>query len=304
MNTKTSMLKLKGYISFIALVLVIISSLFVFYFINLTNTNALGVDVKHSLDRSTKGASACVNEEMLAKGFFKIDGDKAKGIFETLINKNLATEDKIQLTPIKQNNGVNYVYQYQGYEELTKNQSKLDETPRITFFVFNAENDIVSNQSEDVADFLAFIKSSLEQVQITNTDAEEKIKDGIFSELAGKKMNGESTGVEGKVTDTRSFVLAVAEIPVSTFNGSVGTMYRFSTARLNSRINTVQENTTVVKTGLLGRYHEYAIEKSGTVFLSPSQIDDKLAERIDKTVNLWVDNVLIIDKWREQSTTA
>ena len=348
MQIKTPGSRTKGYVSFIALVLAIISSLFVFYFINLTNTNAIGVDVKHSLDRSTKAASACVDEETLSKGFFKIDPEKAKEMFEKLINMNLSTEDKIKLVPIKQHKGIDYVFQYNGYEDLKTKQSKLDKTPKITFFVFNAENDIVSDREEEVEAFISFIKSSLEQVQVGKSEVDGKIKDGIFSELTGKTMSGASTGVKGKVTDTRSFVLAIAEIPVNTFNGSLTTMYRFSTSRLNSKVDTVQENTNIVKTGLLGRYYEHAIEEVDGVLLPPSQTGKLLAERIDKTVNfdwgtyaphpnvpsdgftvewlglvcapasgtitfratsdegtqLWVDNVLIIDKWRQQTATS
>ena len=234
----------KGYISFIALILVIIASLFIFYFINMRNTNAIGVDVKHSLDRSTKGASAMVDEELLSKGFFKIDADKAKETFETLINENLFTENKIKLTPIEQYNGKNYyIYQYDGYEDLTTKQSKLDKTPKITFFVFNAENEIVSNRPEDVEEYIDDIKDALQSVEITDNagmgkeDMNTKIRDTIFSELTGKKIDGSLTNIEEpKVKDTRSFVLAVAEIPTNTFNGRLGAIYRFSTSRLNSKI--------------------------------------------------------------------
>lgn len=232
-------IKEKGFVSFIALVLIIISSLFVFYFIYLTNTNAIGVDVKHSLDRSTKGATATVDEDMRFVGYLKIDADKAKEIFEELINKNLATENKIKLTPIKQHNGKNYVYQYSGFEDLETKESKLDKTPKITLFVFNYEGYEISDDPEDINNFVSFIKNSLEQVSITNSDMDDEIKNGIFAELTGKLLNGSPTRIEGKITDTRSFVLAVAEIPINTFNGRETTMYRFSTARLNSKENQV-----------------------------------------------------------------
>lgn len=348
-------IKSKGYISFIALILIIIASLFIFYFINMKNTNAIGVDVKHSLDRSTKGASAVVDEELLSKGFFKIDADKSVEIFETLINDNLNTEEKIKLTPIKQYSGKNYIYQYNGYEDLTSKKSKLDKTPKITYFVFNADNEVVSNKNEDVQDYIAYIKTALQSVRITDNvgmdkeDMDTKIKDTIFSELTGKKMDGSPANIEEpKVKDTRSFVLAVAEIPTNTFNGSLGSIYRFSTSRLNSKIDTVQENTSKVTHGLKGEYYEHTIKEVDGTLIPPTEKGKKLAERIDKTVDfdwgnyephpnvpadgftvewtglvkapasgtitfqttsddgvrLWVDNTLIIDKWRQQSATS
>lgn len=277
----------KGYISFIALILVMIASLFIFYFINMRNTNAIGIDVKHSLDRSTKGASAMVDEELLSKGFFKIDADKSKETFETLINENLFTENKIKLTPIEQYNGKNYIYQYNGYEDLTTKQSKLDKTPKITYFVFNAENEIVSNRPEDVEDYVAYIKNALQSVRITdNAGMDKEIKDTIFSELTGKNMDGIPTNIEEpKVKDTRSFVLAVAEIPTNTFSGRLGAIYRFSTSRLNSKIDTVQENSSRVIHGLRGEYYEHTIEKVNGTPVPPTNRGRKLAERIDKTIN-------------------
>jgi len=341
-------IKSKGYISFIALILIMIASLFVFYFINMTNTNAIGVDVKHSLDRSTKGASAMVDEELLPKGFFKIDAEKSKETFETLVNQNLVTEGKVKLIPIKQYNGKDYIYKYNGYEDLTSKKSKLDKTPKITYFVFNADNKVVSNKNEDVKDYIAYIKTALQSVRLTdNGNTDKEIKNTIFAELTGKNMDGISKNIKPKIADTRSFVLAVAEIPTNTFNGKLKAMYRFSTSRLNSKIDTAQENTSKAINGLRGEYYEHTIEEVNGIPVPPTSKGRKLAERIDKTINfdwgtygphpnvpadgftvewtglvkapatgtitfettsddgarLWIDNTLIIDKWKQQSST-
>ncbi|QUH21978.1 PA14 domain-containing protein [Alkaliphilus sp. B6464] len=280
-------IKRKGLISFIALIMIILSSLFVFYFMNMNDTHSLGLHVKHGLDRSTKASSVVVNEDVLAEGSFKIDEDKSKEIFEKLINVNLGTENLIKLSPIKQNNGVNYVFQYNGNETTPFDTSRLEKTPKMTYFVFNADSKHVSNKSADVEDFINNIKQTLNSVQISNNSTDDKsIKDSIMSELVARNMSDIPVNRDPKIKDTRSFTLAVAEIPINTFNGSLKKIYRFSTSRLNSKVDTQQDNTKVIINGLRGEYykHEILTDLSGEP-MPPTSKGEKMAERIDKEIN-------------------
>ena len=269
----------KGLMSFVALILIIIASMFVFYFINMNETHSVSLFVKHNLDRSTKAAAMTVDETLIDKGVFKIDATESAKSFESLLSLNLGLTDEIVLNPIKQKNGSDYVFSYTG-GEVFDDLIRLNRTPKITYFVFNASNERVTNNSSEVENFISEIRFTLNDVGISEDQEDDKaIKNAVLTELTGKNINGVSTGRTPQIEDTRSFVLAVSEIPVNTFAGTLKKTYRFSTSRLNSTIEQTQEFSKKVEYGLSAQYFEIP------TFASPTAKGNLIGERIDKQIN-------------------
>lgn len=272
-------MKRKGLMSFIALMMIMIASLFVFYFINMNETHSLSLFVKHNLDRATKAAALSVNETLIENGIFKIDETVSVENFSDVFSLNLGLDNPLTFSEIKESKGVNYVFSYKG-GEVFESLARLNETPKVTYFVFNASNERVSDAPTDVANFISEIRTSIGDVQISDDSADDRaIKDAILKELTGKNYNGIATGRMPQIVDTRSFILAIAEIPLNAFGGSLENTYRFSTARLNSSVEVNESFTKKVENGLTGRYYDIP---EGFI---PSSKGSLIGTRVDKQID-------------------
>lgn len=160
----------KGYISFIALILSIISSLFVFYFISLNNTYSYSKYLQKSLDKSTKSIAAALSLE-----------EENINVFEKILNLNLKTENKICLEEIENNHNYKY-YKYDGYEDNENIWSIFKKTPKVVCFVFDGNN--IEN-----------IKESVENNFLYNNEIEfnNEARETIYKEIRKKTNDFDTT---------------------------------------------------------------------------------------------------------------
>lgn len=179
----------KGYVSFMALVIAMISSLFVFYFINLSNINSYSVIVQRSLNKSLKSVdlSDVKNTENIE-------------MFQKILNANLRTDNKIYLSPqeIQLNSGENFVfYKYDGYEIL-RNTSYFKKTPKIIFFSLEPGISTIDN-----------VQSILSNNKV---DIDSFVKDSIFIEM---------TGENPRFKENKATVVGIIEMPLNVFRKEI-----------------------------------------------------------------------------------
>ena len=162
----------KGYISFIALILSIISSLFVFYFISLNNTYSYSKHLQKSLDKSTKSIAAALSLEKKEENI---------NVFEKILNLNLKTGNKICLEEIESNHNYEY-YKYDGYEDNENIWSIFKKTPKVVCFVFDGNN--IEN-----------IKESVENNFLYNNEIEfnNEERETIYEEIRKKTNDFDTT---------------------------------------------------------------------------------------------------------------
>lgn len=239
----------KGYVTFIALIVTIICSMFLFYLINFFNYQYDAIYIKKSLDKATKAVATMVDLNQLKDGKYKIDPNRALPVYQTLLNKNLGLNNQIILQKVNIPISNVFVYSYSGYEQPNTNYSKLYKTPRIYLFIFNMP-DYTTSDVNTVTQYYQIIKQGLLSVTITSdTNQDIKIKNTILQQLTGSDLNGVQKYNIKQITDTRSIAITIAEIPVNYFGGILSKYYRFSIARLNHKpvnVATVNNHPPVV----------------------------------------------------------
>jgi len=194
---------MKGYVSFVTLVITIISSLFVFYFIGINNVYFCGNVVQESLDKSTKGASLLPETELKTEGM---------DLFKKMLKKNLATN---QIELIEQNitlpSGNYTYYKYDGNEENSNEYSCFDKTPSVYYFVFDSGN------------IEELIKEVLEKIE----EIDDEIKNSMFIELTGKDLYGNFKSNSKIISDNNTTIIGFIEMPIDVF-GKQFKIHRFS----------------------------------------------------------------------------
>lgn len=232
----------KGFISFIALILAMIVSAFIVNMMSLSNANTTGLYVKRSLDKANLAAVSCPrmgefgNSED-ADSYVLVD--EAKDQFSFLLGKSFGLSGPINLNPIREYNGHNILFKYNGYETLTNNKTFLSQTPSVLFGIFNyedlvgkekAESSILSEE-EKTNDYRLLIKAIIgDTTFVADSTQNTNIQHTLLKNLFPEEYNPNSTVL---IKTTKPISMALAEIPLSHSSFNVKKIYRFSFGRLN-----------------------------------------------------------------------